>query len=136
MNNTDDAVSVALEKSNLGSLRSVQHKDQFGNAISRSIRWGDGCLMTDEPAEPDLSNPTRPRFERPLDTIRSFEAAIYGTYNKDRPLSFARTGIPFNWLFRITALTISDDAGEYSRGSYYGGMTPLFTIFGTDDQGT
>lgn len=27
-------------------------------------------------AEPDLSNPTRYRFERPLDTIRSFEAAI------------------------------------------------------------
>lgn len=26
--------------------------------------------------EPDLSNPTRNRWERPLDTIRSFEAAI------------------------------------------------------------
>lgn len=27
-------------------------------------------------ADPDLSNPTRHRLERPLDTIRSFEAAI------------------------------------------------------------
>lgn len=27
-------------------------------------------------ADPDLSNPTRHRMERPLDTIRSFEAAI------------------------------------------------------------
>lgn len=28
--------------------------------------------------EPDFSNPTRSRHERPLDTIRSFEAAAYG----------------------------------------------------------
>ena len=33
-------------------------------------------------ADPDLSNPTRPRMERPLDTIRSFEAAIDGSYNR------------------------------------------------------
>lgn len=31
-------------------------------------------------ADPDLSNPTRNRWERPLDTIRSFEAAIEGDY--------------------------------------------------------
>lgn len=31
-------------------------------------------------ADPDRSNPTRPRMERPLDTIRSFEAAIDGRY--------------------------------------------------------
>ncbi|KAJ5614372.1 hypothetical protein N7528_008026 [Penicillium herquei] len=84
---------VALEKSNLGSLREIQHKDQFGNLIT----------------DPDWSNPTRPRFERPLDTIRSFEAAIYGTYTSQRPASYART----------------DDAasqmGDYSRRtSYYG----------------
>ncbi|KAJ6142493.1 hypothetical protein N7471_001946 [Penicillium samsonianum] len=42
------------------SLRSIQHKDR------------DGKLITD----PDLSNPTRSRLERPLDTIRSFDAAI------------------------------------------------------------
>lgn len=67
-------MTVALEKSNLGSLRDMEHKDQYGNAIT----------------EPDLSNPTRPRFERPLDTIRSFEAAIYGTYSS-RPVSYAKT---------------------------------------------
>ena len=32
--------------------------------------------------EPDLSNPTRNRWERPLDTIRSFEAAIDGEYKR------------------------------------------------------
>ncbi|KAL4951729.1 hypothetical protein BDW69DRAFT_34282 [Aspergillus filifer] len=82
---------VALEKSNLGSLRSMQHKDQYGNIIS----------------EPDLSNPTRPRFERPLDTIRSFEAAIYGSYAASRPTSYAQQ---------------CDDAttpGDYSRRSSY-----------------
>ncbi|EAU38382.1 conserved hypothetical protein [Aspergillus terreus NIH2624] len=68
-------MAVALEKSNLGNLRAMQHKDQFGNVIT----------------DPDLSNPTRPRLERPLDTIRSFEAAIYGTYT-GRPASYAKTG--------------------------------------------
>jgi len=33
-------------------------------------------------ADPDLSNPTRPRMERPLDTIRSFEAAIDSGYKR------------------------------------------------------
>ena len=33
-------------------------------------------------ADPDASNPTRPRLERPLDTIRSFEAAIDGNTSR------------------------------------------------------
>ncbi|KAL2865802.1 uncharacterized protein BJX67DRAFT_155899 [Aspergillus lucknowensis] len=87
---------VALEKSNLGSLRAIQHKDQYGNPIT----------------EPDLSNPTRSRFERPLDTIRSFEAAIYGPYNSSRPVSFART------------FEESPSGAEYSRrSSYYNGYS-------------
>ncbi|KAL4897699.1 hypothetical protein BDV59DRAFT_48681 [Aspergillus ambiguus] len=81
----DQPMMVALEKSNLGNLREMEHKDQYGNVIT----------------DPDLSNPTRPRFERPLDTIRSFEAAIYGTY-MSRPVSYAKT--------------------DYSRrSSYFGG---------------
>ncbi|CAG8905392.1 unnamed protein product [Penicillium egyptiacum] len=86
--------SVALEKSNLGSLREIEFKDQYGNVIT----------------DPDLSNPTRPRLERPLDTIRSFEAAINSSYNNNRA-SYAKT----------------DDAasqiGDFSRRtSYYGGQ--------------
>ncbi|KAJ5086243.1 hypothetical protein NUU61_007550 [Penicillium alfredii] len=42
------------------SLRSMQHTDRQGRPIT----------------DPDISNPTRNRLERPLDTIRSFEAAI------------------------------------------------------------
>ncbi|CRL20205.1 Protein of unknown function DUF2406 [Penicillium camemberti] len=87
-------MAVALEKSNLGSLREIEFKDQYGNVIT----------------DPDLSNPTRPRLERPLDTIRSFEAAINGSYNNNRA-SYAKT----------------DDAasqmGDFSRRtSYYGGQ--------------
>lgn len=48
------------------ALRSIQHRDLYGNPI----------------ADPDRSNPTRSRWERPLDTIRSFEAAIDGGYNR------------------------------------------------------
>ncbi|KAJ5594117.1 uncharacterized protein N7459_000325 [Penicillium hispanicum] len=86
-------MAVALEKSNLGSLREMQHKDQYGNVIT----------------DPDWSNPTRPRFERPLDTIRSFEAAIYGTYSSTRPVSYARTE------------DAASQMGDFSRRtSYYG----------------
>ncbi|KAF2132899.1 hypothetical protein P153DRAFT_364154 [Dothidotthia symphoricarpi CBS 119687] len=59
-------MAAALEKPTLQSLREFQHSDANGNVI----------------AEPDLSNPTRSRWERPLDTIRSFEAAIDGEYKR------------------------------------------------------
>lgn len=64
--NEAQPIAAALEKPTLQSLRSFQHKDK------------DGILIE----EPDLSNPTRSRWERPLDTIRSFEAAIDGEYRR------------------------------------------------------
>ncbi|OQE29782.1 hypothetical protein PENSTE_c002G04781 [Penicillium steckii] len=86
---------IALQKSNLGSLRDIQHKDQYGNLIT----------------DPDWSNPTRSRAERPLDTIRSFEAAIYGTYTSNRPISYARTE------------DAASQMGDFSRRtSYHGGQ--------------
>ncbi|KAK0383247.1 hypothetical protein NLU13_9160 [Sarocladium strictum] len=57
---------VAMTQSSLAPLRSITHKDALGNPI----------------ADPDKSNPTRSRWERPLDTIRSFEAAIDGGYSR------------------------------------------------------
>ncbi|KAL4914347.1 hypothetical protein BDW62DRAFT_204738 [Aspergillus aurantiobrunneus] len=42
------------------SLSGIQHVDRNGKVIT----------------DPDRSNPTRHRLERPLDTIRGFEAAI------------------------------------------------------------
>jgi len=73
-----------LEQATLGSLRKGQHLDANGNVISRSI-----CLArltysftNNITADPDLSNPTRPRLERPLDTIRSFEKAIDSGYKR------------------------------------------------------
>jgi hypothetical protein len=39
-------------------------------------------MLTTCVADPDKSNPTRNRWERPLDTIRSFEAAIDGNYRR------------------------------------------------------
>lgn len=50
----------------LSPIRAIQHLDANGNPI----------------ADPDRSNPTRSRWERPLDTIRSFEAAIDGNYTR------------------------------------------------------
>ncbi|KAF2756616.1 hypothetical protein EJ05DRAFT_70165 [Pseudovirgaria hyperparasitica] len=84
--------TAALEKSTLAPLRSFSHLDTFGNPI----------------AEPDLSNPTRPRWERPLDTIKSFEAAIDTEY-KRRTL--------------LRADTAPDAASTYQsrRSSYFAG---------------
>ncbi|EMC94936.1 hypothetical protein BAUCODRAFT_73114 [Baudoinia panamericana UAMH 10762] len=60
------ALLNVTEKSTLQSLRDYQHLDVNGNVI----------------VDPDLSNPTRPRLERPLDTIRSFEKAIDNGYKR------------------------------------------------------
>lgn len=52
----------------MGSLRASQHFDIHGAPIT----------------DPDYSNPTRRRMERPLETIRSFEDAIDREYRKQR----------------------------------------------------
>lgn len=69
---------AAMTQSSLAPLRSIQHKDSWGNPI----------------VEPDKSNPTRSRWERPLDTIRSFEAAVDGGYVRK---SIIRTDSEANW---------------------------------------
>jgi len=77
-------------RSSLAPIRAIQHRDSQGNPI----------------ADPDRSNPTRSRWERPLDTIRSFEAAIDGNYSRK---SYIRTDS-------------ADTASNYNRrSSYYGG---------------
>ncbi|KAI0160265.1 hypothetical protein GGR57DRAFT_414075 [Xylariaceae sp. FL1272] len=74
------------------ALRAIQHRDSSGNPI----------------ADPDRSNPTRSRWERPLDTIRSFEAAIDGGYNRKS-------------VYRSD----SDSVANWNRrSSYYGGNGP------------
>lgn len=54
-------------------------------------------------AEPDLANPTRPRWERPLDTIRSFEKAIDSGYK--RRSSMIRAGTHDNERHGIAVQT-------------------------------
>ncbi|KAL4890552.1 hypothetical protein BDV59DRAFT_204265 [Aspergillus ambiguus] len=60
LNEAQPMSHMGTAESNMFSLRSMQHRDAEGKVIT----------------DPDLSNPTRPRLERPLDTIRSFHAAI------------------------------------------------------------
>ncbi|RMJ24457.1 Uncharacterized protein DUF2406 [Aspergillus sp. HF37] len=49
------------------SLQAMQHHDHYGRPIT----------------EPDLANPTRYRFERPLDTIKGFETAVARNHRQD-----------------------------------------------------
>jgi HAMP domain-containing protein len=83
-----------MSETSLAPLRSIAHKDANGNPI----------------ADPDKSNPTRNRWERPLDTIRSFEAAIEGGYSR-KSMTRADTDSVANWN---------------RRSSYHPGMSSAF----------
>lgn len=95
---TDTTLPAAalLEGTTLEPLRDFQYKDASGNAIGTFPCSHLYCRLTAEmltspaAAEPDLANPTRPRWERPLDTIRSFEKAIDSGYK--RRSSIIRSG--------------------------------------------
>jgi len=95
-------------RSSLAPIRAIQHRDNQGNPI----------------ADPDRSNPTRSRWERPLDTIRSFEAAIDGNYSRksymrsesDGPSSYNRRSSYFGG----TQVSTADERPRYPQNSYYG----------------
>lgn len=93
---------AASELTTLSSLRASTYKDVHGNQIGQSLSHGHYCAtrFADQvAAEPDLCNPTRPRWERPLDTIRSFEKAIDGGYQRR---STSRSGTsPLSCLYKI-----------------------------------
>lgn len=68
----------------MGSIRAMQHRDANGEIIgmgsaNSTLRVNIADLET---ADPDRSNPTRPRLERPLATIMSFHAAVEGVYGE------------------------------------------------------
>lgn len=102
MQEAEPAEVAANVKSSLAPLRNTQHKDVYGNPIS----------------EPDRSNPTRSRWERPLDTIRSFEAAIDGGYNNRR--SMIRPDVDSGNNRRQSYYGGNGTGGRFSHDSYYG----------------
>ncbi|KAF2831329.1 hypothetical protein CC86DRAFT_443063 [Ophiobolus disseminans] len=105
--NEAQPIAAALEKPTLQSLRSFQHNDASGNPI----------------VDPDLSNPTRSRWERPLDTIKSFEAAIDGEYRRRaQSMRADQTDVMSGYNSRRSSYYGGGghDQNRYSRASYYG----------------
>lgn len=101
-------------RSSLAPIRAIQHRDSAGNPI----------------ADPDRSNPTRNRWERPLDTIRAFEAAIDGNYSRN---SFIRTDsseTASNYNRRSSyyggTQVTQDDRPRFPQNGYYGGRTQSY----------
>ncbi|OAA63954.1 hypothetical protein ISF_04663 [Cordyceps fumosorosea ARSEF 2679] len=92
-------VAAMASDTNTAPLRSFQHKDLQGNVIT----------------DPDRSNPTRSRWERPLDTIRSFEAAINGGYQRR---STVHRDEAANWNRRTSMSTFQQP--RFPQDSYYG----------------
>lgn len=79
-----------MNNTNMTSLWSIQHRDRDGRVIGLSPCYMHSVFLTAWSnsrrlylADPDRSNPTRHRFERPLDTIRSFEAAVEDRCRED-----------------------------------------------------
>lgn len=85
------------------SQESSELKDIFGNSIRQA----------------DISNPTRSRNERPLDTIRTFEYAITGDPTYRDQMETQRLGWGFHEDFSYHNMSARDaDAnvgGEYER---------------------
>jgi len=96
-------------RSSLAPIRAIQHRDNQGNPI----------------ADPDRSNPTRSRWERPLDTIRSFEAAIDGNYSRKSYVRTESEGSTTNFNRRSSyyggTQVTTDERPRYSQNGYYGG---------------
>ncbi|KAL5594474.1 hypothetical protein BROUX41_001406 [Berkeleyomyces rouxiae] len=99
MNEAEPAAVAAMQAASMPSLRSIQHKDPMGNLI----------------VEPDVSNPTRSRWERPLDTIRNFEAAIDGNYS-----TRSNYVLPSKDTWVKRASIYSNNPRDGNRMSYYG----------------
>jgi hypothetical protein len=121
MNEAEPAEVAATVKSSLAPLRSIQHKDAYGNPIS----------------DPDKSNPTRSRWERPLDTIRSFEAAIDGQYSSRRSMlrSDSESVAWGNNRRNSYYAGGNGGGGRFSHDSYYGSRPPSM-MYGSRPDGS
>ncbi|KAI3400286.1 hypothetical protein diail_3667 [Diaporthe ilicicola] len=111
MNEAEPSAIAAHATNNLQSLRGLEHKDHAGNIIT----------------DPDLSNPTRWREERPLDTIRAFEAAIEGSYrnsmvNAGGDNESVMTFNPRNSYYG------GGNNGRWQHDSYYSNSRPQSTF--------
>jgi len=84
-------------------LSTLRHKDQFGNEIT----------------DPDKSNPTRHRMERPLDTIRSFERAIYHDEKELYPRRSNRYGSTYDPQTSQRASVAYQNGDQSARHSTY-----------------
>ncbi|KAK6216253.1 Glucose-6-phosphate 1-dehydrogenase [Pestalotiopsis sp. IQ-011] len=86
-------------------LSSIQHKDSTGNPI----------------AEPDRSNPTRSKWERPLDTIRSFEAAFDDGYSSRQSVYRTDSDSQSTWNNRRSSYYGNSNGPRFPHEGYYGG---------------
>lgn len=105
------------------NLRGMQHRDMYGNIISMELPAGARAGADRTTADPDRSNPTRSRLERPLDTIRSFEAAVDGKYGS---VGSYNGRFPRLILLHTVTDTSADTPGPSRPAStYLGTNTPL-----------
>ncbi|ROW16280.1 hypothetical protein VPNG_01878 [Cytospora leucostoma] len=104
MNEAEPSAIAAQSKNLLQNLRALQHKDINGNVIT----------------DPDVSNPTRWREERPLATILAFEAAIDGNYRNSMVQTSGDADSVMSGWNRRSSYYASGNTGRLHHESYYG----------------
>ncbi|KAH8885047.1 hypothetical protein GQ53DRAFT_366541 [Thozetella sp. PMI_491] len=109
----EPAAVAAGVRSSLASVRDIQHRDQTGQLIT----------------EPDRSNPTRWRFERPLATINSFQEAIESGYARESVYSRRHSTAPGTAERFNPRASMAAASREYNRNSYYGNR-PQSVMYG------
>lgn len=82
-------------------------------------------------SKPDISNPTRARDERPLDTIRSFEYAITGDQSYRDQLESEQLGFRVRQDFpRFGSNPYGNDAYDEAGATSYGHNGPVHSFTG------
>lgn len=103
----------------MAPIRTLTHKDEKGNPIgmpfTRSPILPSSLILL---VDPDFSNPTRSRWERPLETIRRFQEQIDEDYK--RRVTVAGQGeLPTASCIILMELTTHVELAS-RRSSYYG----------------
>ncbi|KAI5952176.1 hypothetical protein CANMA_005094 [Candida margitis] len=121
-------------------LTAVNEAQPFEQAAQRDTRRpsylsNDSADLKDIFGQPirqtDMSNPTRNRNERPLDTIRGFEYAITGDMTYRDQLESGRLGWGFHEDFPYYNLNGQGGAGGQDEGQMGGSGRPVINF---DDQ--
>ena len=107
---------MAVQEATTESTLSTSHDNRFHVATD----WFGNVMDA-----PDKNNPTRPKYERPLDTVRSFEYAISRDYGELADGTVSHRNSSYSAYHpSVVAGGGSRDSVQYGPSGGHGGTTP------------